>query len=621
MFCPVDGSVVFFRTKIIKGTPLVQLVESFRNAEGSPRQRVVASLGDAEIPEAEQKAIAKAVTLHLRGAGDDRQATMFDTGLSGEAVAWVGKIVQIAERSRGGRREVDCAVVDGVLLDGIETGNVVQLGPQLVALKAWEELGMTEMLGRLGLNSEKIAAAQLTVSNRLIEPLSEWALIDWSHRTALPELQGFRITKRSKDRLYKTSDDLMGIREEIEKHLRGRERELFNPGRSIILYDVTNTHFEGVCAANPKARHGKNKQKRNDCRQVAVGMAFDEHGLPLAHEVFEGNVADTKTLDALLDRLRPGDCDVLKPVVVLDAGFASEENITLLRERKYSYLINITRNHRTKYAGFFESGGFGPLPDREVNKGVEVKKIIDPDDPKSRLVLCRSDQRRLKEEAMISKAEERFLTDLGSLGKRIDEGRLKKPEVIERKIGALQKKHPRVQRFYRLEMRDGKLESERDDEKMAAQIQRCGDYVLKTDQDTEATTLWELYMTLLKAERGFKMLKGSLGLRPNFHQLEARVDGHIFISVLAYHLLSWVNYQLGLAGDHREWSTVRRLLSTHSLVTTRLKLEDGRLLSIRKPSVPDAEQAQVYKILGIDWKAACPPKKTELKSSETTTTL
>ncbi len=89
----------------------------------------------------------------------------------------------------------------------------------------------------------------------------------------------------------------------------------------MILYDVTNTHFEGICSKNPKAKHGKNKQNRNDCRQVAVGMAFDENGFPLAHEVFEGNMADTKTLKSILGRLALNQ-DGLKLVVILDAGFA-----------------------------------------------------------------------------------------------------------------------------------------------------------------------------------------------------------------------------------------------------------------------------------------------------------
>jgi len=598
---------VFFRTKIIKGTPLVQLVQSFRNAEGQPRQRVIASLGDVKLPVGEKRQIAQAVERRLQGNRD-----WFDeVSLSPNAAAWVVRIVQIAGRSKASS-PVNKDTIDGVILDQVETYNVVQLGPQLVALKAWDELGFTPMLEGLGLNASTIATAKLMVANRLIEPLSEWALIDWSQRTALPELLDTRVTKTTKDRLYRTSDELIKHRKSIESQLREHEKDLFSLSRSVVLYDVTNTHFEGMCKKNPKARHGKNKQKRNDCRQVAVGMAFDEHGMPLAHEVFEGSIADTKTLVVLLDRLEIKDGG-MKPVVILDAGFASKENIAMLKKRGYSYVINITRGSRTKYAEYFQQDSFQELPGREPQQKVEVKTITDPEDEESRLVLCRSAQRRLKEVAMISKAEQRFLDDAQALHKRIENGRLKIPDVIERKIGSLQKKHPRVNRYYTISHRGAGLEIVRDDEKMETALSLCGDYVLKTDRDMQASELWELYMTLLKAEAGFGMLKGSLGLRPNYHQLEDRVDGHIFISVLAYHLLSWVGHHFELHGDMREWYTIRRLLSTHSLVTIQLTLVDGRVINVRKPSMPDAEQELVYKILGIDWKAAFPAVKSEMK--------
>jgi hypothetical protein len=121
-------------------------------------------------------------------------------------------------------------------------------------------------------------------------------------------------------------------------------------------------------------------------------------------------------------------------------------------------------------------------------------------------------------------------------------------------------------------------------------------------------------MTLLEAEKGFRMLKGTLGLRPNYHQIEKRVDGHIFITVLAYHLLRWIGYRLETAGDVREWQTLRRLLGTHIIATTRLPLADGREISIRKPSEADEQQQRVYRLLGIDWRRAYPARKTELKS-------
>jgi len=600
---------MYFRTKTVKGTPLVQLVESYRNSESQPRQRVIASLGDASLPEDEKRAIAKAVESALRGQTDwlDNEA------LSQDASSWVARIVQLARNSKGGNAAVEAATVDGVLLDQIETQNVVQVGPQLVAMKAWEALALSSLLEEQGMNPSAIATAQLMVSNRLIKPLSEWALIDWSERTALPELLGLRLTKTGKDRLYRTGDQLLKQRTAIESKLRLQQPDLFNMERSVILYDVTNTHFEGVCSKNAKARHGKNKQKRNDCPQVAIGMAFDEHGLPLAHEVFEGNTADTTTLVTLLERLEVKDEGQLKPVVILDAGFASKSNLTLLKERGYSYLINITRSSRSKYAKSFDREDFEALPGRSEKNKVEVKKIEDPDDADSQLVLCRSAQRGLKEVAMLSKAEERFLSDQQALAARITVGRLIDPEKIQRKIGALQKKHPKVQRYYSIELRDGTLIAERKDAQMEQALGLCGDYVLKTDKQLDADQLWQLYMTLLKAERGFRMLKGSLGLRPNYHQLEERVDAHIFISVLAYHLLTWIHHQLEICGDTREWKTIRRLLSTHSLVSTILPLKDGTIMQVRKPSVPDPEQALVFQQLGIDWSRACPVQKSIMK--------
>lgn len=600
---------MFFRTKTIKGCPLVQLVESYRNAEGQPRQRVVISLGDATLPEIEKPFIARAVENHLSGHDE-----LLAVELSDEAAGWVRRILQLAGRSKSARPVCE-KTIDGVLVDRVESEDVVQLGPQLVALEAWERLGLGSMLEQSGLNPSQIATAQLLVANRLIAPSSEWALIDWAERTALPEMLDLRITKTTKDRLYHVGDALLARRQTLEAGLRAREADIFGSAGGIVLYDMTNTHFEGLCKRNPKARHGKNKQKRNDCRQVALGLAFDSRGLALAHEVFEGNIGETKTLSRMLDRLAFS--EAAKPIVILDAGFASKENIALLKERGMGYVINITRSSRARYAEAFAKEGFELVPGRESKPPVEVKAIPDPDDPQGSLVLCRSALRREKEAAMLSKAETRFLKDVVALRLRIQTGKLKEAAKIERAIGKLQKKHPRVARFYTLSHEAGTLRAIRDDQRHAQASELLGHYVLKTERTLEAAQTWSVYMILLQAEEGFACLKGSLGLRPNFHQLERRVEAHIFISVLAYHLLTWVRETLRLSGETRDWKTLRRLLSTHSLVTTVLPLKTRQILRIRKPSQPDAEQKRIYEKLGIDWKSAFPTIKTFAKSPAT----
>jgi transposase len=186
-------------------------------------------------------------------------------------------------------------------------------------------------------------------------------------------------------------------------------------------------------------------------------MAFDSRGLALAHDVFEGNIAESQTLEEMLDRLALPGTEPVKPVVVLDAGFASKKNIALLKARGLSYVINITRRSRAKYAEAFAAGGFEMVPGRERLSSNEVKTIADPDDPDGCLVLCRSALRRQKESAMLSRAESRFSSDIAALRKRIEEARLKEPVTIERAIGRLRKKHPRVVRFYILRHADGIL--------------------------------------------------------------------------------------------------------------------------------------------------------------------
>jgi transposase len=492
-------------------------------------------------------------------------------------------------------------------VDQVETENVATFGAELVALEAWDALGLTTVLEEAGMPKKQIATAQLMVANRLIEPLSEWALIEWAERTALPELLELRVTKTMKDRLCRTSDTLLGHREIIEKKLRDHEQTLFSSRRKLVLYDVTNTHFEGVCGSNPKAKHGKNKQKRNDCRQVSVGMAFDEQGNALAHEVFAGNMADTTMLKHILSRLDQLEVGE-KPIVVLDAGFASKSNIALLKQLGYAYLINITRGSRTKYADAFAEEDFAPIPGRPADQQVEVKTIVDPDDPGQQLILCRSQQRRLKEVAMISSAETRFLADANALHERIAKGRLKKPSLIDQAIGRLKKKHPRVNRFYTLERQETGLGIERNDEKMEEALALCGSYVLKTDHSIDAITLWELYMSLLKAETGFRMIKSALGLRPNHHQLEDRVDGHIFISVLAYHLLNWIrSLRRSPRMEHHPPDPAHPQPRQHAPAPRRRAHHH-----LRKPSNPDAEQARIYTALGINPKTAYTPVRSEV---------
>lgn len=632
---------MFFRTKKTPSGRVLQLTESYRNIEGKPRQRVVVSLGDAPIEKKDRKAIAKLVEARLYGYRD-----LFEGQLSRSIQQWVDGIVQRVDREGrwvplakegppredGGGSGRD-SVIDGVLADKINHTHNRMLGPILLGLHAWNKLGLDKFLDELEFNGAQRKAAAISVINRLVEPVTENSLEEWMMTTALPDLLEVRFRKGIKDRFYRVSDRLLENRVEIEHHLRHTQERLFSLERTILLYDLTNSHFEGLCSGNPKARRGKNKQKRNDCPQVVLGMVFDEYGFELTHQVFEGNRADSKTLVEMVERLR----DVLeldgrlrnleKPLVIVDSGIATKKNIVYLRKQGFDYLVNDSRRRRLHYRDEFLNGeGFEVIADRDKKSQVEVKLIRDQDEEasdqgdttqegedKDWVLLCKSEGRRQKEQAIRSRAEERFLDDLKKLAARISEGRLKDPEKIHRAIGKLLGRHPRVQRFYSVKLKkipkkqrenmvSHKLVWQCQNERLEANDELLGCYVLRTSRaDLPAPKLWHLYMTLTQAEAGFKELKGNLGLRPNHHQKEPRVDAHIFITVLAYHLLCFIMHTLRKGGDTRSWRTINRVLRTHSYATLIIPTRQGKIHRIRKAGIPEEEQKAIYQVFGIDW--------------------
>ena len=127
--------------------------------------------------------------------------------------------------------------------------------------------------------------------------------------------------------------------------------------------------------------------------------------------------------------------------------------------------------------------------------------------------------------------------------------------------------------------------------------------MLRTDRlDLTDAQIWETYVMLTRVESAFRSLKSSLGLRSNFHQNEYRADTHLFISVLAYHILHTVEYKLRQCGDHRCWATVRDILSTHQRLTVEYNVKQQDRVQrnhLRLCSNPEPEHRQIYARLNL----------------------
>lgn len=677
--------IMYLRRKNSPSGKVLQLLESYRNAEGNPRNKIVVSLGNAKIPQELFGVIATSVSSSLYG-----YQQLIEDDIPMEARSWIDLIVKRVQRQGRWRPALQShgqtaangetrqkpedrnrgEVVDGVLLDKVSHTHTTSLGPTLLGLKVWENLGMTKCLSRLGFNKAQCEAAATTVINRLVDPVTENFLVEhWLPNSAIPDLLGEGVLKGAVKRFYTVSDKLLSNQEAIEAHLRQAQERHFSLTRTLVLYDLTNTHFEGECRSNKKAKRGKNKQKRNDCCQVVVGMMLDEFGFELGHKTFDGNLNDSESLIKMIDSLQKifpeGDelISPAKPLIIIDAGVATRKNLKLLRQKGYSYLVNDSRRKRSNYreafsrsadfikiSGRFKNGQEKPSVEvrliKEISTQIDFVKKVTADgstrqvEQKSNftehLVLCKSDSRRNKELAMVSTAEQRFLQQLEALCERIEKGRLKDPVKIERAIGRIKAKNPRVATFYQithvqknsvdkdvknaLKKEKGPVDKDvenaslristeikpavqwqRDDKKFHANDDLLGCYVLRTNRlDLTAEQYWQLYMSLTYSEDGFRALKSDLGLRPNHHRVERRVDGHIFISILAYHLLHHILYTLRLKGDRRCWFTLCRILETHCYTTIIMPTANEKIYRVRKPGTAEECQKQIYDQFGIN---------------------
>jgi len=604
---------MFFRLKTTRSGQVLKLVESYRDDTARPRHRAVASLGNAPLARADWKPIAKAVEDRLYG----REA-LLARDLSAVQAQWVDRLVrQVGSEGRWKPfaeppRTAD--VIDGVRAEAVSHTDTAELGPVLLGWEIWKRLGMPELLNVLGFNRSQSQAAAVSVINRLADPASEHSLPDWYRRTGLPELMGNQLRGAGDDRFYRVSDLLLARQSEIESHLRERQSSLFNLGRTVLLYDLTNTHFEGLCKRNPKAKRGANKQKRNDCAQIVVGMVFDQFGFELAHKVFEGTLNDGKSLLEMIGALNATVADgKKKPLVVMDAGVATRKNLNLLRQHGFGYLVNDSRGQRKRYLDAFrEQQGFRIVQGREGKEPVWVRVLDDPQGADQgevateRIVLCKSQPRGNKEQAIVSNAEHRLLDALRKLVLRVEQKRLRDRSKIEQALGRIQARHPRARRFYEIQLAEGgtgpRLTWTRDDALLQEAADLFGCYVLRTDERTlNEHQLWQLYISLTQAEDGFKALKTDLGLRPNPHQKEARVEAHVFICVLAYHLLRNILWTLEQKEDHRNWETLKRVLRTHCYTTILLPVRSGQTHRIRKAGQPEECQKAIYRNLGIAW--------------------
>lgn len=587
------------------------LVASVLTPQG-PRQKVICSLGDlSPRPREEWLQLAHKLESALRG-----QPELLPAEPDLELQGLVAKVQRDGRRSQPAAAQAPELVA--VHTDQVQTECPREAGPVHVGYQFWLRLGLDQILAAVGLSERECKLSCAMVLNRLIRPSSERAMPDWIRRTALSDMLQTDFAELAEDALYRRLDQLHRQRSRIEAALAERERTLFSLDSTLFFYDLTSTYFEGSALANPKAKRGYSRDKRPDCKQVVVGLAVSREGFPLAHEVFAGNRNDSTTVDEMLDAIdqRIG----LKPgqTVVVDRGMSSPENLAKIRARGLHYLVARRPGERDLWRDDFEDpAGFEPVlrqpsPTNPSQKKSEIEVKLRRTE-EATYVLCRSSERVEKDRAIRELQEKRLLADLENLAQRAarGKGRGSKPKEILESIGRLKERYPRVARYYSI---DYDLETKHfryqlDPEKRGRAERLDGSYLLQSDrQDLGAQEVWQIYMLLTRAEAAFRAMKTPLAERPIHHHKELRVEAHIFLCVLAYHLLVCIEKTLLDQGVHTSWASVRDALQTHQISTVVLPADNGMVLRIRRGSTPEPATREIYAKLRIDAEVIRPRK-------------
>jgi len=575
------------------------LVESVQTPDG-PRQRTVCSLGSLEPGPAEDwLALAHKLESSLHG-----QESLPDSA---------AEIEELSEKAGKGKKRTDAIVIEP---DGITMEEAREAGPVHTGHQIWRQLGMDAILHRAGLSARACTLTEAMTLNRLIYPLSEHAMPDWIRRTALGDILNEDFSGLVDEALYRNLDRLHPNREPIERELAEREKTLFNLDDTVYLYDLTSTYFEGQAKANPQAKRGYSRDKRGDCKQVVVGLVLDRDGFSKAHEVFDGNIQDRSSVNAMLDALEKRTGKKPGATVIVDRGMAYDENLEQIQKRGLHYLVAGFQPERNQWLEELEDdNGWEdvvrtPSPRNPFQKKtrVQIKRQQKGDIV---YILCRSEGREEKDRAIRETHEAKLLRDLTKLQQRVSKGRLKKQDKIQQSIGRLMERYPRVVRYYQIayDCEQQKLSWKELADKKAMAQKLDGSYVLKTDrQDLTADEIWRTYILLTRVEDAFRDMKSPLMERPIFHHLKNRTQTHIFLCVLAYHLLAAIEHRFLQAGIHTSWWTLRQQLSPHQVVTIVLPTTDRRILKIRKATTPEPSHREIYATLRIPAEVMKPVK-------------
>jgi len=490
--------------------------------------------------------------------------------------------------------------IQSIDLESMAIENVREIGSEWTCYQAIDQLDLRGYFEKARFSAEEINLSIIHIISRAVHPASEHATAQWlQDNTALCELMGIESSSVTRQDLYRTSRLLYENRDGIEQYLSHQTNKLFDLQDKIILYDLTNTYFEGRKLDSQISMFGNSKEKRKDAKLVTLALVVNIEGFVKYSKIYRGNIGETTTLGAIVDELSTQTSPSgRKPMVVMDAGIATEDNLLMLKSKGYDYLC-VTRSKLKDYVAAKEQGQPVIITDKRKNP-VELL-MIEKQGIDDSLLYVRSESKAKKEISMHDNFTSHFETGLNQIlqGTQKKGGTKKAAKVWER-IGRLKEKYPSAHRFYDIQVsQQNNLVTNLSWRKIIPTSRKEeGVYFLRTSvKDIDEVTFWDIYNLIREIEASFRTMKSDLEIRPVFHKTDYNTMAHLYLAVLAYQMVNTIRYQLKAKGIHHNWSHIVRIMNTQKAATMTMLDKDDQKIYIRKCSNPEAKAREIYDAL------------------------
>ena len=424
-----------------------RLVESYRTGD-TVRHHNIIYLGTLdEIPEFEQKkALCKRIEELIK------ESRIGTKNLFGHTEDVIELLAQKFFNEIKSKKRLDLSTngkFQNIDTDTVENRDINEVGTEWLCKQALDQLGLESFLKDQHWDEEKIQLAYTHIISRATYPASELRTSQWiKQNSAVCELTNYPISKITKDKLYGISHQLFSIKDKLEKHLSHKTNEIFDLNDSVILYDLTNTYFEGIMQQNSKAKFGRSKEKRSDARLIVLAVVVNTEGFLKYSQIFEGNIADNKTLIQIIEELSERTSSSKRnPTIVLDAGIATEDNLILLKSKGFQYLC-VSRSSKKQYTIDTTQKPIVIKDNREQELILQKVSVKNSDDT---FLQVHSKAKALKEQSMNSSFSLKFEAGLenikSSLTKRSG---IKIQQKVWERIGRLKAKYPSIHNRYEI---------------------------------------------------------------------------------------------------------------------------------------------------------------------------